>query len=107
MIYSSFNHYTIRRMRELASHARLGFLYADGIIDMPAYGEKYGVNALHPALYNIQFPGFMEDCKKRALAVHVWTVNEEEYMRMCCQAGVDAIISNYPDRVRNVIEEMR
>ena len=107
VIYSSFNHYTIRRMRELAPHARLGFLYADGIIDMPAYGEKYGVNALHPALYNIQFPGFMEDCKKRDLAVHVWTVNEEEYMRMCCRAGVDAIISNYPDRVRNVIEEMR
>lgn len=107
VIFSSFNHYTIRHMRELAPHARLGFLYADGIIDMPDYAKKYGIDALHPALYNLQFPGFMEECKKRDLAVHVWTVNEEDHMRMCCRAGVDAIISNYPDRVNKVIAEMR
>ena len=106
VIYSSFNHYTIRHMRELAPHAKLGFLYADGIIDMPAYARKYGVDALHPALYNLQFPGFMEDCRRKGLAVNVWTVNEEKYMRLCCQAGVSAIISNYPDRVAGVIEEM-
>ena len=76
---------------------------ADGTIDMPSYGKAHGVNALHPALYNIQFPGFMEDCKKKGLEVNVWTVNKEEYVAMCVKAGVDAVITNDPDMARQVI----
>lgn len=105
VIYSSFNHYTVKRIGELDSSAALGFLYADGTIDMPEYAIKHGVKALHPALYNIRFPGFMEKCKQNGIAVNVWTVNTEEYMAMSCKAGVDAIISNYPDRVFAVIEK--
>ena len=51
--YSSFNHYTVTRIHELKPDAEVGFLYADGPIDMPSYGVKHGVNALHPALYNL------------------------------------------------------
>ncbi len=97
VIYSSFNHYTVVKIHNLKPDARVGFLYADGPIDMPEYGVKHGVEALHPALYNIQYPGFVQECKVKGLKLHVWTVNEEQYMHMCCQAGVDAIITNYPD----------
>ena len=103
VIYSSFNHYSILHLKELNPDAKVGFLYADGTIDMPAYGDKYHVDALHPALYNIQYPGFMEECKKRGLKVHVWTVNEEKYVQMCAKAGVDAVITNYPDMAKRVI----
>lgn len=104
VLYSSFNHYTVKRIGELNPSAKLGFLYADGTIDMPEYAVKHGVKALHPALYNIQFPDFMEKCKQNGIVVNVWTVNTEEYMAMSCKAGVDAIISNYPDKVFSVIE---
>ena len=103
VIYSSFNHYTIKHIREIAPEAKLGFLYADGTIDMPSYAIKHGVQALHPALYNIQFPGFIEECRQRGLAVNVWTVNEEEHLGLCCKAGVDAIITNYPDKAFEII----
>ena len=103
VIYSSFNHYTIKHIREIAPEAKLGFLYADGTIDMPSYAIKHGVQALHPALYNIQFPGFIEECHQRGLAVNVWTVNEEEHLVLCCKAGVDAIITNYPDKAFEII----
>lgn len=56
-----------------------------------------GADALHPALHNMQYPGFMEECHKFGKKVHVWTVNEEEYMRMVCEKQVDAMITNYPD----------
>ena len=57
--YSSFNHYTVKRIQQLAPKATVGFLYADGPIDMPEYGVKHGVQALHPALYNLQYEGFV------------------------------------------------
>lgn len=103
VIYSSFNHYTVKHIREIAPKAKLGFLYADGTIDMPSYAIKHGVQALHPALYNIQFPGLIDECHQKGLAINVWTVNEEEHLELCCKAGVDAIITNYPDRAFEVI----
>lgn len=101
--YSSFNHYTVKKVKELDPSAEVGFLYADGPIDMPAYGVKHGVNALHPALYNLQYPGFVEECKKNGLKLHVWTVNDETYMESCAKMGVEAVITNYPDLARTVI----
>ena len=104
VFYSSFNHYTVKKIHELDPSTVVGFLYADGPIDMPAYGEKHGVNALHPALYNLQYPGFVEECKKRGLKLHVWTVNEEKYVKMCMDAQTDSVITNYPDMARRVLE---
>ncbi len=101
--YSSFNHYTVTRIHELKPDAEVGFLYADGPIDMPSYGVKHGVNALHPALYNLQYGGFVKECKEKGLKLNVWTVNERPYMEMCCQYGVDAIITNYPDIAKEVV----
>lgn len=101
--YSSFNHYTVTRIHELKPDAEVGFLYADGPIDMPSYGVKHGVNALHPALYNLQYDGFVKECKEKGLKLNVWTVNERPYMEMCCQYGVDAIITNYPDIAKEVV----
>ena len=101
--YSSFNHYTVTRIHEFKPDAEVGFLYADGPIDMPSYGVKHGVNALHPALYNLQYDGFVKECKEKGLKLNVWTVNERPYMEMCCQYGVDAIITNYPDIAKEVV----
>lgn len=103
VIYSSFNHYSVMKVKELNPQAKTGFLYSDGPIDMPAYGAKYGVDALHPALYNIQYPNYMEDCRRLGLAVNSWTINEPEYIHMACQAGIDAIITNFPDRAREIV----
>jgi glycerophosphoryl diester phosphodiesterase len=35
--------------------------------------------------------------------VHVWTVNEEEDMRRLLDLGVDGIITDYPDRLLDVL----
>lgn len=107
VIYSSFNHYTIMKIQKLEPSAKTAFLYADGPIDMPEYGHRHHVDALHPAMYNIRMPEFMKQCKDYGLDVNVWTVNNEEYTRLCIQAGVNAIITNYPDLVRRVIQSVR
>lgn len=105
IIYSSFNHYSVMKLKMLDSSIKTGFLYEDGYLDMPEYALKYGVEALHPALYNLQYPNFLEDCRKRNIVVRPWTVNEIEYMQLLCEYQVDAMITNYPDIANKVVEE--
>lgn len=102
VIYSSFNHYTVRRIKELNPDAKVGLLYGDGPIDMPGYGHRLGADALHPAYYNLFYPDFMEDSRKYGLDVNVWTVNSAEELLQCLKLGVNAVITNYPAKAREV-----
>lgn len=106
VIYSSFNHYTIKRVQELDPEAQTAFLYMDGFIDMPGYGKAHGVNALHPEFHNLQYPGFPEDCKAAGLDVNVWTVNTPEEVRWCAAHGVHAVITNDPEMARRTLAEL-
>ena len=104
IIYSSFNHYSVMKMREFDPAARTGLLYGDGFQDVPGYAAGLGADALHPALYNLQYDGFLEACRDRKLLLHVWTVDEEKYMRYLVREGIDAIITNKPDVARNIVD---
>lgn len=107
VIYSSFNHYSIKRIQQIDPEAHTAFLYSDGAINIPEYGSNNGIEALHPWFVNLRYPNFMEKCRQRNLDVNVWTVDSEEYARMCAEAGVHAIITNYPDYIRSVLERTR
>lgn len=103
VIYSSFNHYSILRIQQADPQAKTAFLYADGYMDIVEYARKYHVNALHPAGYNVRFRDFVKKAHEAGLAVNVWTINREEDMKLCDQFGVDAIITNYPEKARRVL----
>ncbi|MDD2957402.1 MAG: glycerophosphodiester phosphodiesterase [Lachnospiraceae bacterium] len=103
--YSSFNHASALKMKQLDASSRVGLLYSDGWMNVPEYAENAGADALHPMGYNLQYPGFLEQCRERNLKIHVWTINREEDIRTVAAAGADAIITNYPDRARKVLEE--
>ncbi|MFT3983869.1 MAG: glycerophosphodiester phosphodiesterase [Lachnospiraceae bacterium] len=105
IVYSSFNHRSVMRIRELDSHAKTAFLYEDGFLDMPEYASRHGVTALHPALYNLQYPGFLEECRRRAIKVRTWTVNEREHMELVCGYELEAMITNYPDIGKQISEQ--
>lgn len=103
--YSSFNHYTVKHLKELDPTVKTGILYADGIYEPEKYAAQLKADALHPALYNVQFPHIVEDCHNAGLRMHVWTVNEPDHIRLCLAAGVDSIITNYPDVVSTIISD--
>ncbi len=107
VIYSSFNHYSIRRVQQIDPQAQVGLLYEDGFIDVPQYAAKLGADALHPKYINLRYPGYLEDCRRLGLDINVWTINDEQMMRDMCAAGVHAIITNDPAlaiRVRDEFE---
>jgi len=104
--YSSFNHYSIKKIKELDPNAKIGILYGDGIYLPADYAKRLGAEALHPASHNMQYPDFVKNCKEKNVKIHVWTVNDTEHIRQMIDAGVDAVITNYPDRGVQVRDEM-
>ena len=50
-------------------------------------------------------PEAMAEAKANGLTVAVWTVNEAADMRQMIDMGADAIITDYPDRLRAVMTE--
>lgn len=107
VIYSSFYHPSLVRLKELDPSVKTGLLYSDGWLDAAAYGKKrVGVDALHPALYHMQDAGLLPSAREQGLKVHVWTVNEREYMEALARQGVEAIITNKPDLCRKTIDQI-
>ena len=96
VIYSSFNHYSIQKVLEQNSDAETAYLFGDVPLNMEKYAKDTGVKGLHPAVYHLKMADFLETYMKSGLKVRVWTVNNKEDMKMFIDAGVDAIITNYP-----------
>ncbi|MGN0205551.1 MAG: glycerophosphodiester phosphodiesterase [Coprococcus sp.] len=107
VVYSSFNHLSVAKVKALSSEAKTGILYVDVMVDTVDYARRIGVDALHPGLWHMQMPGLAEEWLKSPLDVHVWTVNEERDLEEMIGLGVDAVITNYPDRGVSVRERMK
>ena len=99
IIYSSFNHYTVKKIKAMDSGAQIGMLYSDGLWNVVEYAKKLGVNSIHPGFINLQYPNTVEYAQNQKLKVYVWTVDKEEQMQECLRLGVDAVITNFPDRM--------
>lgn len=104
VIYSSFNHYSVMKVKELCPDAHVGFLYGDGTLHMAEYAKKNQVEALHPSINNTQYIDLIPGCKEMEIDLHVWTVNDKNDMEQMVKLGVDAIITNYPDMAYEVVK---
>jgi glycerophosphoryl diester phosphodiesterase len=104
VIYSSFNHYSLLRLKKLSKEAKTGILISDIIVDAPDYAANLGFDAIHPSLNILQVPDFVQNCRENNIAIHPWTVNEEIHMKMMLESGVNAIITNKPDVCRKLVE---
>ena len=104
IIISSFNHFSIMRVKALAPDLKVAFLEESWIIAMGAYTKAQGVHCIHPIFYNLT-PEHFAEMKAHGREVNTWTVNEPEDIRRMLALGVDGIIGNYPDRVRQIMAE--
>lgn len=108
IVYSSFNHYSVQRLKEIVPDAETAYLYSDVILNVEEYAKETHVDGLHPAVYHVKMADFLEEYRKSGLNVRVWTVNEETDMKELIEAGITAVITNYPDvavRVRKESEK--
>ncbi|MDI9502965.1 MAG: glycerophosphodiester phosphodiesterase family protein [Peptoniphilaceae bacterium] len=96
IIYSSFNHLSIQKMKSIDPKAPVGLLYA-GILHEPwNYAKTLGADALHPMLNSLQIPDFVKHCHAEGIRVHTWTADEDAHILAALALGADAVITNVP-----------
>lgn len=105
VIYSSFNHYSIQQMKKIVPEAETAYLYSDVILNVTEYAKNTKVDGLHPAVYHVKMADFLKEYLGSNLNVRVWTVNEKADMKWLIDAGVTAIITNYPDMAVQIKKE--
>ncbi|MBE6596340.1 MAG: glycerophosphodiester phosphodiesterase [Ruminococcaceae bacterium] len=99
VLYSSFDHLQLKRMKEVAPEALTAPLYGFNLLDPWKYACNMGAYAVHPSLSLIpNLENYIENCHNAGIRIHPWTINEEEKIEWCIDNGCDAIITNYPDR---------
>ena len=94
---SSFNHESILRVKQLMPEMKCGLLFCDVIVNAAQYAAELGVEAVHPAVYHMADSQYIRKAHHEGLAVHVWTANSKEDMKLLIDREADAIITNYPD----------
>ena len=98
VIYSSFNHYSLREIKKIDPRAKIGLLYELGMVDPWVYANYVGADAIHPHYYVIAaLPETVKHCHENNIKVNVWTVDDPEAIKLMLKSGVDGIITNKPD----------
>ena len=101
IIISSFNHYSVLRMKAIDPAIKCGMLEESWLINAGAYVASTGVECFHPFFKNMT-PENVAEVKSHGLEINTWTVNEEEDIREMFRVGVDSVIGNYPDLVNKI-----
>lgn len=104
---SSFNHISMQHFKNLNGDIKTGLLYDKPFLDIDKYIERSNADNMHPRYMLLQYqPELVDLYHSRGMNVNTWTVNEVSDMRDMMERGVDSIISNHPDVLCRVAEEM-
>jgi glycerophosphoryl diester phosphodiesterase len=100
----SFDPAILVALRKIEPTLMTGLLY-DGNIDNP-FDKAIEIGARQIAVRgDLVTPNFLSQARKRDLQVVCWTVNSPAHIRMLASAGVDGIMSDYPDRLLTALKK--
>lgn len=106
-IVSSFEMGALRAMRERSPQARLGVLWHNADLDpMWLLAEGLEARSIHP-LWSLVDAALVKEAHERGCEVIAWTVNEPEHIARLAELGVDGIISDYPERLAEILGPAR
>ncbi len=101
VLITSFNHFTILRMKGLAPELRYGFLAYDWRIDAGEYTRHYGIPCYHPDYHNLT-ERVAEDLHNHGIEINPYTVDDPDDIRDMIRKGANSVITNCPDVVNRI-----
>ncbi len=105
VVFSSFNWLSCEIMKALDPKMPTGLL----VEGYKLQNLGSAIKARHHEYYHPSFTlidkDIVEDMHANGVGLNVWTVNEEKDIRDVKALGVDGIISNYPDRVSEILSQ--
>lgn len=100
----SFDPVILEGLRRIEPTLMTGLLF-DGQIENP-FARALEIGARQLAVKgNLVTPNLLAEAHKRDLQVVCWTINNPAHMRLLAAAGVDGIMSDYPDRLLSSLKK--
>lgn len=101
VVFTSFKFAEADKIRELNPKAKIGYIFSK----LPKNFDVFSADVdLLSTKYKIVDAEFVKKAKENDKEVAVWTVNKPEDMRRMIELGVDAIITNYPDVLKKILD---
>ena len=96
VIFSSFNHLSALRMKELLPECPVGALVEINDLQYAGYYcHKYGFDFYHPDCHLLTKAN-VDNCKEYGIGINTWTVNDLGTVETMVEWGVEGIIGNFP-----------
>ena len=98
VMFSSFNHISLRKILEISGNAvEVGALVLeDSIGGFPGYYcQQAGFACYHPPIELLTDEN-VRDCKEHGVKMNVWTVNDMAGLEQLHRWGCEGIITNFP-----------
>ncbi|MFC0188355.1 glycerophosphodiester phosphodiesterase [Fictibacillus aquaticus] len=95
IVFSSFNHYSIRALRLLDPDIDLAPLYSSGLYEPWNYVRYLGARSAHPH-YKTLFPEIMQGYKIAGITLRPYTVNSKRWLSYFFKWQADAVITDDP-----------
>jgi len=104
-IISSFDHPSILRVKEIDATVTTGIILAGRLLDPWNYARSVKADALHLHRGFLD-TAFVQAAQEHGFLVNTYTVNDELEIQRMIDAGVDGIITNYPDKALAQLREL-
>ncbi len=101
-IVSSFNWEYLKKIQQIHFNIRIALLADDKPVDLMINAVAMRAHAINPR-WDMVTPDLCKAAHERNLKVYTWTVDADARMRALMEAGVDGIMTNYPERLRTVL----
>lgn len=102
VVVQSFNHAWLRTYEALAPDVPVGLLFGAKPTTAEIAAAATWAEQVNPALGVID-EATVQDVHAHGMEIHVWTVNAGTDMRRAVNWGVDGIITNYPQVLRDIL----
>ena len=96
---------TLTALRQVDPSAMMGLIFDEANQDHTKAGIELGVRQLCPQ-YSLVTNEMVEQAHALDLQVATWTVDDAATMRAVIAAKVDGIMTNFPDRLQAVLEDL-
>ncbi|QSX05199.1 glycerophosphodiester phosphodiesterase [Sedimentibacter sp. zth1] len=103
VIISSFDHYALLKAKEIDNTIKTGLLYMESLYKPLKYVKTIKVNALYPNYITLN-KELVEEANELNVDINTYTVNHEDDAKLIKQLDINAIITDYPDIVKNILE---
>ena len=101
--YSSFNHYTIAKVKELMPEAKCGLLMDTWLMNVGSYATSQNAATVNACSWFCCKEGVAEDLHAHGIKLQAWTPNDADLMKKLVDCGTDVLITNFPDIASKVI----